>query len=352
MNTIKKAILIALGLSMAYPSVGSPSYESQSDPSRFYERKEEGWFWYNEEEPDEPFELEEEPQVAAQPEPEPETQYSGPIEGLGNSESDGPEVLSAEWFRVNLPKYLDAAWENPTIENVRAYMYLQRYAIDRSEEFSDVSELAVVGDPFLDEESRRPSATFASQKLDKEAGIEKESLATKVASKAGIFFFYESDSQSSQLQAPIIKRLEAMHGFTVLPIAIDGEPLPGGIYPNFQPDSGQAEKMGVESYPAIYLVSENREVEPVAQSVLSLAELRHRVILVAKRRGWVSNDEFNKARPIRNLHNNLAAILDAHAADLSRLDADTTTKPGEEKTRFISPDKISDFIRKNIHQEH
>lgn len=60
----------------------------------------------------------------------------------------GPEMFSAEWFRENLPKYKDLAWNNPTVENVRTFLYLQRFAIDRSEQFSDATELAVVGDPF------------------------------------------------------------------------------------------------------------------------------------------------------------------------------------------------------------
>lgn len=79
-------------------------------------------------------------------------------------------MFSAEWFRENLPKYKDLAWNNPTVENVRTFLYLQRFAIDRSEQFSDATELAVVGDPFLDEITRRPAATFASQQVDRDAG--------------------------------------------------------------------------------------------------------------------------------------------------------------------------------------
>jgi conjugal transfer pilus assembly protein TraF len=48
------------------------------------------------------------------------------------------------WLRDNLPKYKDIAWDNPTIENLRAFLYLQRFAIDRSEQLADIAELAVV----------------------------------------------------------------------------------------------------------------------------------------------------------------------------------------------------------------
>ncbi len=163
-----KTILLALGVTLIAPM----AYAQESDPdNRFYDRKAEGWFWYKEEIPEEEPEPEKpEPQVVAAPPPQ-QPEPTAPAPAV----PQGPAVFSAAWFRENLPKYKDEAWNNPTIENVRTYMYLQRYAMDRSEQFADATELAVVGDPFLDEESRRPSATFASQKLDRWAGQEKTS---------------------------------------------------------------------------------------------------------------------------------------------------------------------------------
>lgn len=339
MLRLNKTILIALGLSLLPPFAIAQDKDSEN---RFYERKAEGWFWYKEEIPEEEPEPEEPPApVAVTPPPE-----SEPVEPV-EVEERGPGVFSAAWFRENLPKYKDAAWDNPTIENARTYMYLQRYAMDRSEQFADATELAVVGDPFLDEEARRPSATFASQKLDRWAGQEKDTLAHKIAQKAGIFFFFRSDSDTSRVQAPILKMLEMRDGFTVLPISVDGEPLPDGIFPNFRKDEGQAEKLGAEVYPALYLVSENREVEPISQGVLSLADLKHRIILVARRRGWITEEEFNKTKPIMNLDNNIAAILDAQSYELSDMADDSS----DSETNFIPPEKLSDFIRQQINQE-
>jgi conjugal transfer pilus assembly protein TraF len=94
--------------------------------------------------------------------------------------------------RENLPKYKDAAWDNPTVENVRAFMYLQRFAIDRSEQFSNATEMAVLGDPYLDEISRRPAATFASQKLDVEAGKEKSASSTLLLNVLASFSFLKT----------------------------------------------------------------------------------------------------------------------------------------------------------------
>lgn len=334
-----KTLLLALTVSLIVPLAHA---QERDTDNRFYDRKAEGWFWYKEEIPvEEPEPEKPEPQVVASPPEQPE-----PIE-IAPATPQGPAVFSAAWFRENLPKYKDAAWNNPTIENVRTYMYLQRYAMDRSEQFADASELAVVGDPFLDEESRRPSATFASQKLDRWAGQQKDSLAHSIAQKAGIFFFFRSDSDTSRVQAPILKMLELRDGFTILPISVDGKPLPGDIFPDFRADQGQAEKLGVEVFPSLYLVSENREVEPIAQGVLSLADLKHRIILVARRRGWISEDEFNKTKPIMNLDNNIAAILDAQSYELSSM----AEQSSDSETNFIPPEKLSEFIKQKLYQE-
>ncbi|WP_374978351.1 conjugal transfer protein TraF [Shewanella sp. LC2] len=109
--------------------------------SGFYERKEEGWFWYKEE----PKEPEKKPE---KPKPKPVAEAKPTPTNPTEPQTSGPEMFSAKWFRENLPKYKDLAWNDPTVENVRMFLYLQRFAIDRSEQFSDATELAVVGDPF------------------------------------------------------------------------------------------------------------------------------------------------------------------------------------------------------------
>ena len=77
-------------------------------------------------------------------------------EGQDHTTSEGPAVFSADWVKENLEVYKKVAWDNPTVENLRAYLTLQRFAIDRSEQFAYAGRMAVEGDPFLDEVSRNP----------------------------------------------------------------------------------------------------------------------------------------------------------------------------------------------------
>lgn len=138
-------VALSLGLTQTHLA-----WSQDSGRVGFYERKEEGWFWYKEE----PQKTEKKPE---EPEPKPVADTKPTPPKPPAAQPSGPEMFSAEWFRENLPKYKDLAWNNPTIENVRTFLYLQRFAIDRSEQFSDATELAVVGDPFLDEITRRPA---------------------------------------------------------------------------------------------------------------------------------------------------------------------------------------------------
>lgn len=252
----------------------------------FYERKSEGWFWYQ--------------QQPQEPEPLPAVSQAPTLEA---STSVNPPALSAAWMRENLPKYKDTAWDNPTVENLQAFLYLQRYAIDRSQQFSDSAELAVVGDWHLDETVHRPEAAFASQKVDSQAGAAKQQLIKTLAQRFGLFFFFKSDCPQSQLLADILQVLQRRAGFTVLPISLDGQGLPDELFPNFKVDSDHAALLGVQNAPALFLASPEGEFSAVGYNAMSLPELEQRLLLSARRQGWLTPEQFNQTRPLLNQRN-------------------------------------------------
>ena len=305
----------------------------QELPRRFYEGKEQGWFWYA-------VDVEPEPEL----EPDPEPVQVAPMPATAATPAPpGPTPFSAKWFRENLQKYKDAAWDNPTVENVRTFMYLQRYAIDRSEQFSNSTEMAVIGDPFLDEVARRPAATFASQRVDSQAGVERENLLGAVSQRTGLFFFFKGDEYGN-LQAPIVKAIERS-GFAVMAISVDGRPLKDGLFPDARPDGGRSKMLGIKSFPAIYLVSPQGKFEPVGQGMLSLPEITHRILIAAKRNGWVSEDEFNKTKPLINTDSNIADRLDT--PKVQQIVIDAATQAGDGKN-YIPPDKLLGIIRTRL----
>jgi len=305
------------------------------DASRFYESKAQGWFWY------EPDPVEPEPVPSPDVEPEPAT-----VNVPAQTQPAAPAPFSAEWMRVNLPKYKDMAWDNPTLENVRAYMYMQRFAVDRSEQFSRMSELAVLGDPFLDEINRRPLADYGTHQVERQAGMFMEAAIADLAQKSGLFFFFKAGELYSEAQAPIVWDFQRQTGFEVLPISADGEPLSDNIYPNFQADNGHGAELNILSYPAFFLVSEDGDIESVAQGMVAVSDLKSRILVAAHRMGLITDPDFEKTRAVIPIENDLSKLLTQRAASdaaLANGDIDNFVEPSELMRRInLALDKKGD----------
>lgn len=288
----------------------------------FFDRKAEGWFWYNEEE-----EIEPEIKPEIKPEIEPEIKETPSKPAITTS---APAYFSSEWFRVNLPKYKDLAWDNPTNENVQAYLLLQRMAIDRSEKFSNVVEAVTLGNPKLDENARRPTATFASQQVDKDAAKARNKVLTSLSEKVGIFFFFKSDCDVCELQAPVVKMIEKQFGFYVQAISADGKALKNNDYPNFKIDNGHADILEVATYPALFLADETGHFSAISQGAVSFPDLVQRILIASVRENWITEEELNSTKAI-----NVLPTQDTNF-DIESLEGD--------ENNFVSPEVLLNYI--------
>ena len=279
------------------------------DPhSAFYQDKERGWFWY---EP-EPIEDPEPGLPDAMPTPE---AAKKPVEIL-QAQPQPVKPLSSEWFRANLTKFRDTAIDEPTTDNVSRYLYLQRVMLDKAERFTEQSQRVVMADALLDENSRRPIATFGANAMDElaEKGVDK--AIKQLAKTAGLWFFYSSTCSFCIKEAGVLKGLSHAYGFKVLPIALDGLPLPDNAYPDFTVDRGQAKNMGVETTPALFLVKPGQkgDVIQIGQGLLSGDEIVKRSLVLGYQQGWINGSDYNgtlKAKPITVDSETIQAINDA-----------------------------------------
>jgi conjugal transfer pilus assembly protein TraF len=178
------------------------------------------------------------------------------------------------------------------------YLFLQRVALDKSSRFAAATQRAVQLDPFLDEITRRPTATFAANLTNRQAGDNRDEVLERVAEMAGVLFFFRSDCPYCEAQGPLLKLIEARYGFSILPVSVDGAPLPGGAFPEFRQDRGQAQALGVVSTPALFLARPPDGMVPLSQGLLSLAQLQERVVVAAVQAGWISEGEFTRTRPV------------------------------------------------------
>ncbi len=280
---IPRSWLFSSCLLLACPSAWGADMTSASEPLFFLD-KERGWFWRESQ-------SERKKAESVIPKPNPSPTQASP-------KPPPPEQspLSAAWFRKNLEKYRDRAIDDPSSENVAAYYYLQRVMMDKAHRFTDVARQVVMSDPFLDENQRRPIATFAANETNRLAGVATEQALASLARQAGILFFFRSDCPYCHIQAPLLAVLEKRFGFKVYAVSLDGKPMPGELYPDFHTDRGQANLLGVTSTPAMFLMKPPDELLPLSQGALSLDDLTGRILLAAHESGWIDDAVFDATR--------------------------------------------------------
>lgn len=282
--------------------------------SSFYQDKERGWFWYEEPPPEkEPEELK--PPVVPMVPPPAEKEISAPLA------PELPPTGSVAWIREMLPKLRDAAMDNPTKENVSAYFWANRIMMDKAERFSRRSADVIRNDPLLDEDMRYPASNAASDALATAAGKQKETLLKQIAGSSALMFFYSGNECILCEQAlAAVSALEFRYGFTVMPVSMDGAPLPGGKYPNTQYDTGLAEQLGIITSPALALVVPPNDVKIVSFSTVSMETATTRILIAANEAGLISDQEYNATSRL-----NTMGLIDA--TKLADAPPDATNNP-------------------------
>lgn len=288
----------AIGGVAAWLLLSAAGSTTAAEATRFYERGAEGWFWYA-------------PELLVAPEPEPQLTPEPPLapplvtdipetaveETASAMEPAEPVPLSAAWLRANLERYQRQAIDDPTPTKVALYLYLQRIALDKASRFTDAYQRVVQSDPYLDETTRHPVGNYANL-LNRIAGQQRAAVLKDLAGEAGIWFFYRADCPYCAAQAPVLHLLSEQVGFRVQAIALDGRALPGGRFPEFRPDSGQAARLGVVSTPALFLVRPPEGIVPIAQGLLSLSDLEQRLLLAAREAGWIDEAAYARTKPL------------------------------------------------------
>lgn len=286
--------------------------------SSFYHDKERGWFWYEDPPSDVP--LDEQASTPAMPPPA-APEVGTATAASGTAAASIPPTGSVAWLRVMLPKLRDAAMDNPSRENVEAYYYAQRIMLDKAERFSRSSVETIRNDPFLDEDMRYPASNAAADALATASGKQRDALMHDIAKKSALVFFYRGQNCLLCEQAlSAVSALEFRYGFKVMPVSMDGHPLPSGKYPNTKYDTGLAEKLGVMSAPALAIAIPPNDVKVIAFSTVSMDTTTSRILIAAKDAGLISEQELNSTSRINNM-----GLVDSQK--LKDLPPDVTAKP-------------------------
>lgn len=343
--------ILAVLTMQAQAATVTDSYTNASH-NGFLDRNAEGWYWYHDPLPEEEKPEEKLPELPPIPVPKVE----------GKTEAAPPAPFSLAWVKAMLPKYMEAAWNNPTEKNVEAYFLIQRFAIDRATNFANMAQRVVVGNTALDETMRRPLSAPGATQANLNYAEKTQEMMKKVAEHAGLWFFFKSDCRFCEAQAPILGFLE-QEGFPVFAISIDGGQLQGRQFEHTYKDAGHAAKLGVTATPAIFMVSEDGRFDALGMSVLTLADLRRRILLVGVRNGILTEEDFKEASPImnpnqqRDLSKELPQLIQASANPAMAFGSDQSSQAMlaladkdlshiMDKDNFIEPTKLVELVGK------
>jgi len=277
--------LLSLLISLCFSSLSFASSPNES----WFNRKSEGYFWYEVELEEIDKEKEEEP-----PAPDPQPPLS-----LDKKIPEGPPPLSAAWLKKNIVIYLNDAIDDPTPENIAAFLYLQKHAIDKAERFMVATEQTSLGDALLDANTQSPLATNAQYKVRAQAENNINPLVRYVGQNTSAFFFFDRKNALSIEFAKVLKMLQRTTGIFILPIDMNGGSEAFAHFEKTYPDSTHSKQLGVQGLPAFALRNRDGQFDISTQNYSSLNDLKYRILISAIRLGVITQEEFDTTNPSR-----------------------------------------------------
>ena len=249
--------------------------DTESGSPRFIERKAEGWFFYKDPKENPP------PPPLIRQEPKAPT-------GKPASKEPTVQPFSVSWLRENMPKLLDAAIDDPSKENVEAYLYAQRVAMDKSQRYAEMTTRVVAADPFLDENNRVPIATYTKPFFLRNAQAGVTEALKHVATVGGLWVFFDSKCEFCRPQVNTVQKLAKEYGFVTKFISMDGKPLPNVT--EFENNTGQASILNLRITPTTVLVVPPNNYYIVSQGMMAQDQLAERIIIAADSNNLLPKD--------------------------------------------------------------
>lgn len=277
----------------AYPpgygyAPGYPYVPPQPNGNNFsYQPQDQGWFYYN-------WELEEDKPLSELPQALPQGKMT--LEQL----PPVPEQISVAWLRTNLPKYLEFAMDNPSQENVLAYLYLQTYASQQASVFSEQAQLVTQGNAILDNNAVFPQNAVARQYREQLAAQMRRELIRTHAAQLTMIFTISGDYESRNFTALAAKAASNL-GIKVQIYEVNAQVYPELAQYWHMTDLKRINEFinsaPIEMVPTVNLFSPTGGVFLV-EGATDLQEFEMRIVRYLYKQQFISREQFNLARGI------------------------------------------------------
>lgn len=279
--------------------ISSTSFANEESGKGFYERSAEGWYWH------EPL-----PEEIPEPEEE-ETPSAPPPTPTDATPTDAKnqailEPMTVAWFRENLPKAKIMAINSRSPDDVKRYLYMQRAAVDVSTEFMTQYIATSMFDPYLNESLRRPETGIALSTHRVAQDKNMWELFKRLGKNNSLIYFYSSSCAYCATQTPYLSRVTEEFGWDVLPVSIDGGPVPNDQFQYFEnykiATTDMAQTFNVVATPTLYLVDKsNNDFYLLSSGLAALNEIVERSIQIAKRENLLTQEEYNEQAQVKEM---------------------------------------------------
>lgn len=250
-----------------------------------------GWFWYQAPPPPPP-----KPKPVASA---PEVRPASPPKPAA-SEPAKPAVLSVQWLKVHIEEARIKAIDDPTTENVGAYLALQKIMFDKAQNFAEAGQKALREYPALNPGTFVPIDAASLRNFDAYRQQVRPVALKAVTEKAGLWFFFDSTCAFCVQEAQQLGTLEkSVPGLAVLPISVDGKGLPGYDGPKdyWVKDTGQANRLGVKLFPTVALVWPPNNFALVSQGNEAWSVIESNILQVAADHNLLPQDMVAWVKP-------------------------------------------------------
>ena len=177
------------------------------------------------------------------------------------------------------------AWEDalaravlhPSPENYLEYLRLTTAIQAQAQQFAIGFKQTIWGNPEYDYTLVNPVRAEAISAKNQAALLKETTDLTALADRYGLVFFLRGDCPYCQRFAPILKTFADAHGFSVLPVSLDGKGLPE--FPDPQHNALLASKLQVDVVPTVFLVDPVRDqLLPVSYGFTDASMLAKKIL--------------------------------------------------------------------------
>lgn len=167
--------------------------------------------------------------------------------------ADDKQKVTVKWLQENYKKLEEQAIDNPTDDNVAAYLYVKRITMDKSQRFSEKVTEVTNQDPLLNENNRIPYASTGAQSIRNASKLAQEQAVRELAVQGGLVIFVDGSCRFCVMQLPVIKALKDNYGVETLVVSLDGTRPKGYVGPIVR-DNGLYRKLDLRLTPSIVYV--------------------------------------------------------------------------------------------------